>query len=95
MKTVETRPERISKALKADITEITKFGKVTIMFNSELKKAENISFINSTALEIKVLSSNEDLIPELTWTILRFSSAIIQLQVNFKDPLQISKTVIL
>ena len=79
----------MSKTLKAQITEMTKSGRVTILFSQDINRISNISWINHTSLNLEVLDKTSDK-KNFTWDIVSLSNAIMVLKVNFENPLYIS-----
>ena len=79
----------MSKTLKAQITEMTKSGRVTILFNQDINRISNTSWINQTSLNLEVLDKTSDK-KNFTWDLVSLSNAIMVLKVNFENPLYIS-----
>jgi hypothetical protein len=86
---IERRKDRMSKTLKAQITEITKSGRVTILFNQDINRISNISWINETSLNLELLDKSSDK-KNFTWDIVSLTNAMMVLKVNFENPLYIS-----
>jgi len=89
--------------LTAKINGIDSYGLVIIEFSSKLKSIGfNISFINSTVLDLKLNPAalrnqadgfNESLL-NFTWKPVRIFNQYLELQVNFTHPLSISPLVV-
>ena len=75
---IEKRKDKISKTLKAQITEINRGGKVTIMFNQDIVRVANISWINSTSLNLEFIDKSSTM-KNFTWKILTLSHVIMEL----------------
>lgn len=85
---IEKRKEKMSKTLKAQITEISKSGRVTILFNQDIIKLSNISWINETSLDLQIADKSDK--KNFTWRILSLTNAIMELKIDFENPLYIS-----
>lgn len=78
----------MSKTLKAQITEISKSGRITILFNQDIIKLSNISWINETSLDLQIADKSDK--KNFTWRILSLTNAIMELKIDFENPLYIS-----
>ncbi len=78
---IEKRKDKMSNTLKAQITEITKGGKVTILFSQDIVRLSNISWINETSLDLQIADKSDK--KNFTWRIISLTKAIMELKIDF------------
>ena len=75
------------------ITSVSSRGLVTLQFDQNMVQIGNLTMINATVLDVSLEMQDEQVsILKANWTVTSFTSKAMQIQLDFEDPLNISKS---